>query len=210
MGTASGPAGEWFGIGFNATVMADAPYALIINASGVIEQKIGTCGSEAEHCPGDQLATSVKVVSNTVAGGVRTVVMTRALKGATSKHYTFDPKNPEIPLLTAVGASPVFAYHKSHANTLMTLTSTGSSTCICDSGAIGQLCQAGGTGCAAFKKGCVGPNVALNYTGASAGDLLRQRNPTCNSLQYGGGLTCCGHKRIMLDADQEVRPELLQ
>ena len=29
-------------------------------------------------------------------------------------------------------------------------------------------------------------------------------------IQYAGGLSCCGHRRIMLDADQEVRPELLQ
>ena len=38
-------------------------------------------------------------------------------------------------------------------------------------------------------------------------DLLAQRNPTCNSRQYAGGLRCCGHKRIMLDADQPVRPD---
>ena len=43
-----------------------------------------------------------------------------------------------------------------------------------------------------------------------AGDLKAQRNPTCNSRQYAGGLSCCHHKRIMLDADQEIRPELLR
>merc|ERR1712194_705482 len=36
--TATGPAGAWFGIGFDASVMSDSPYTLIINASGVIEQ----------------------------------------------------------------------------------------------------------------------------------------------------------------------------
>merc|ERR1712176_416160 len=136
--------------------------------------------------------------------------MTRAFKGVTSKHFTFDPTKPSIPLITAVGWAQNFVYHKSHAPALVTLTAIGSPTCICDTGNVGHLCEEGGTGCAQFVKGCVGPNDALNYTGASAGDLLRQRNPTCNSMQYSGGLKCCKHKRIMLDADQEVRPELLR
>ena len=58
---------------------------------------------------------------------------------------------------------------------------------------------------------CVYVLQELGRAGTPAsGDLLAQRNPTCNSGQYSGGLTCCKHKRIMLDADQEVRPELLR
>jgi hypothetical protein len=207
--TMSGPADAWFGIGFNATVMSDSPYTLVVNASGVIEQKIGTCGSEAEHCPGDQLSSSVKVVSNTVASGVRTVVMTRGFQGATDKHYSFGLDSTVIPLITAVGSSPVFAYHKSHANAQIALTSAGSSTCVCDTGIAGKLCEPGGKNCGQFVKNCVHSNPA-NYTGAEAGDLFAQRNPTCNSAQYAGGLSCCHHGRILQDADQEIRPELLQ
>ena len=113
-----GPADAWFGVGLNATNMADAPYTLIANASGVFEQKIGTCGSEAEHCPGDRLATSVTLVSNTVVDGRRTIVVTRPFKGLTPHHYTFDA-SADAPatmnFLTAYGSSPVFAYHKAHA-----------------------------------------------------------------------------------------------
>jgi hypothetical protein len=32
--------------------------------------------------------------------------------------------------------------------------------------------------------------------------LLQQNNPTCNSKQYVGGLSCCHHMRVMLDEDQ--------
>jgi len=199
----------WFGIGFNAQIMSDSPYTLVVNASGVIEQKLGTCGSEAEHCPGDQLASMVKVISNTVVSNVRTVVMTRAFQGITSKHFSFGPHTLAIPLITAVGSSPVFAYHKSHAGTQIALTSAGSSTCVCDTGISGKLCETGGKNCNQFVKNCVKSNP-LNYTGAQAGDLFAQHNPTCNSAHYVGGLSCCHHKRIMLDADQEIRPELLQ
>jgi len=34
-------------------------------------------------------------------------------------------------------------------------------------------------------------------------------NPTRNSRQYGSGLKCCAHKRILLDVDQPNRPEIL-
>ena len=71
---------------------------------------------------------------------------------------------------------------------------------LCDAGTEGSLCSTGGTGCNSFVKNCVPPAPAYPFA-----DLLAQRNPTCNSRQYAGGLRCCGHKRIMLDADQEVR-----
>ena len=200
----TGPADVWFGVGLNATNMADAPYTLIANASGVFEQKIGTCGSEAEHCPGDRLATSVTLVSNTVVDGRRTIVVTRPFKGLTPHHYTFDA-SADAPatmnFLTAYGSSPVFAYHKAHHHATITLTNAdGSPTCVCDAGTEGSLCSTGGTGCNSFVKNCVPPAPAYPFA-----DLLAQRNPTCNSRQYAGGLRCCGHKRIMLDADQEVR-----
>lgn len=48
----TGPSDVWFGVGFNATQMNDEPYTLLVNGSGVIEQKIGTCTDEGRHCPG--------------------------------------------------------------------------------------------------------------------------------------------------------------
>jgi len=87
--TMSGPADVWFGVGIDAKLMSDAPYTLLVNSSMVWEQKIGTCGSEAEHCPGSTLAKSITVVANSVSDGVRTVKMTRPFAGATPQHYTF-------------------------------------------------------------------------------------------------------------------------
>ena len=81
--TLSGPAEGWFAVGFNAQVMSDSPYTLMANSTDVWEQHLGTCGSEAEHCPGDLLASSIKVVSKSVVDGVRTVVVTRPFVGKT-------------------------------------------------------------------------------------------------------------------------------
>jgi len=202
----SGPADVWFGVGLDADAMADAPYTIVVNASGVIEQKIGTCGSEAEHCPGDPLASSVKVLSNTVVDGKRTVVITRPFKGLTRQHYSFNMSRvATLNFITAVGYSHVFAYHKSHAAASLTLTEEGAPTCVCDMGLTNKLCETGGVHCASFTKNCVPPPPHYPF-----GDLLAQHNPTCNSQQYGGGLQCCHHGRIMLDDDQEIRPELLR
>jgi hypothetical protein len=100
------------------------PYTLIVNDTGVAEQKIGTCGDEAQHCAGTPLAATVKVLSNKISNGKRTVVMTRGMAGATVDHYTFSPaEQSTIQLLTAVGSSFVFGYHAGHVPTTLTLTS---------------------------------------------------------------------------------------
>ncbi|KAL4225559.1 hypothetical protein ACF0H5_016247 [Mactra antiquata] len=200
--TIIGPVDVWFAVGFNAVQMSDSPYTIVVNSDGVQERQIGTCGSEAEHCPGDVLNTTVKVVSTKTEDGTRTVILSRALKGLNSKYYTFDPsQDSQIKLISAVGSSQKFAYHKNHSTSVLPLVSPQGSTCICDLGKTGSLCETNGTNCQTFTKNCVA---------APAGDLLSQRNPTCNSEQYAGGLRCCAHKRIMLDADQPIRPELLR
>jgi len=189
--TVSGPADVWFGVGLNATQMNDMPYTFLVNESGVIEQKIGTCTDEGRHCPGTQLKSSVTIVSNTVTNNVRTVTMTRGLSGITKDHYTFSLDDDTMNVITAIGKTPVYGYHDRHGPAEISLTSVGSATCICDLGRSGKLCETGGVKCQAFKKNCVNP-----------GPLVEQKNPTCNSLQYSGGLNCCQHGRILLDQKQ--------
>ena len=201
--TLSGPADAWFGVGLDAQIMSDSPYTFIVNSSGVTERQIGTCGSEAEHCPGDLLATSIKLLSNTVESGTRTVVFTRSMVGLTDKHYTFSPATQStLNFITAIGNSQAFAYHKAHMPSILTFVATdGTPTCICDRGAMTEICDSSGSECDRFVKNCVAD---------PAGSLSGQNNPTCNSKQYAGGLSCCHHGRIMLDADQAIRPELLR
>jgi len=72
----------------------------------------------------------------------------------------------------------------------------------------GSLCEAGGVNCHNFTKRCTPP-----WDGNPAhegGELLTLANPTCWSATYAGGLSCCGHKRVLLDADQDPGPVLLR
>ena len=194
--TLSGPSDRWFGVGFNAQVMSDSPYTLVVNASGVFEQKIGDCGSEAEHCVNDPpLASSITLKSNSEVNGVRTVVVTRPYGGLTKDHYTFDPDfDPSINIISAIGKDQIFAYHVAHDASVITVTTPGVATPVCDTGGEGKLCSYGGVGCGSFTKNCL--------SHSKGGDLLAQKNPTCNSNHYSGGLQCCHHNRIMLDEDQ--------
>ena len=121
------------------------------------------------------------------------------VQGATSDHFTFNPAStPTTPLISAVGNSQAFAYHAAHGTgAITTFPAAGSPTCLCDEGQQGQLCDNYGNNCIHFVKDC--------KSEAEGGDLLFQDNPTCNSVQYSGGLKCCKHDRVMLDADQEAK-----
>ena len=174
--------------------------------------QIGTCGSEAEHCPGTRLAPqSLTLISNTVLDGRRTVVVTRPFKGASPHHYTFDATTlGTLNFITAVGHTQLFAYHKAHhAAVVSLLAPTGQPTCLCNTGTMHYLCENGGVHCMKFTKNCAAPWDGTP-TGAGGVLLEPQHNPTCNGFQYAGGLTCCGHKRVMLDADQDPGPTLLR
>jgi len=63
--------------------------------------------------------------------------------------------------------------------------------CVCDDGIHGTINGL------AFGKDCAPEPTA---------DLLNQKNPTCWIQTYSGGLSCCHHKNILLDADQPVDP----
>jgi hypothetical protein len=85
--TISGPAGVWFGVGLNASLMADKPYAITVEGSEgkVVERRLGS--HDGPRPGGVVLAPSVTVLSNVVRDGRRTVVLTRPLKGLTPQHY---------------------------------------------------------------------------------------------------------------------------
>ena len=196
--TLTGPADVWFGVGFSAELMADQPWTVIVEGTKVSERKL------AKHMPGALLAPSVAVLSNTVVGGVRTVVLARALKGATASHFTFDPTSLSLNFIAAVGTTAAFGPHNTapHGAETLHLWPTSSPVCVCSIPAKPFGAAAG----------------AIRYlpTGESVGwagnrcdeqpreDLIAQRNPTCDLRTYVGGLNVCRHGWHLLDADQEV------
>ena len=190
----SGPDGKWFGVGLGAKTftMSDEPYAVIVDGSGVVkEMKLG------DHDPGSQLSPSVHVVSNHVADGLRTISLTRSFMGQTSDHFTFDPSTTStIPIITASGTGPDYAYHgpTTRGGDSLHLHGLDALTCVCNTGVKGSINGV------PFSKDCLAEPHA---------DLVQQKNPTCWVDTYQGGLHCCSHETILLDADQEPPEELL-
>ena len=59
--------------------------------------------------PGDELAASVKVLSNTVEGATRTVVLQRPVAGASADHYTIPTAPGDVDMIVAFGNTPALA-----------------------------------------------------------------------------------------------------
>jgi hypothetical protein len=131
-----------------------------------------------------------------VKDGVREVVMTRTFAGKTPDHYTFDTKVSSIPVISASGLGPVYAYHgpKLRTGGSIDLSVLDSPTCICNAGKKGSINGI------PFNKNCL-PEPK--------GDLVQQKNPTCWVDTYVGGQSCCHYGTVLLDADQKQPDELL-
>ena len=201
----AGPSDVWFGVGFNAQAMADSPWTIIVDGNGTVtERKLGA------HVPGTLLAPSLRVVSSSVVGKVRHIVVQRSIKGKSSDYFTFDAATTTLNYINAVGSTPTFGFHKNKAPSSLTMlpVATGG-VCICAKPpppfgqAKGKLVytpvagQAGdtGSGAVSFNNNCA-PQPRT--------DLLEQKNPTCDVRTYVGGQIACHHMWSLLDADQEI------
>merc|ERR1712117_990560 len=100
-----------------------------------------------------------------------------------------------IPIITASGTGPDFAYHgpELRGGSSLHLAGLDAPTCVCNTGIKGTINGV------PFGKNCL-PEPK--------GDLVQQKNPTCWVDTYQGGLSCCHHENLLLDVDQEPPEEL--
>lgn len=196
--TLVGPSDVWYGVGFNATSMADTPYTISIdgNTGKITEHKLGN------HNPGTIIKPMIKLVSNDVdqKTKIRTVVLTRPMKGITNDHYTFDIDTLKIPFINAIGSQPTFSYHKSKTtSTLQLYPANGKSACICGAK---EIPFGDAKGFLKYENQSIGFINVCKPEPAS--DLLKEKNPTCDLRTYAGGQTACHHLWSLLDHDQEI------
>jgi hypothetical protein len=186
----SGPTNKWYAAAFNASTMSDTPYAIVVNGTGHVEERM-----LGNHAAGAICTTpSIKVISDHVDGkGRRTVAMERP---TSSLCYSFDHltgTTTTIPMLLAHGTTPTFSYHgKTRASTLLTLIEQGSTLCVCRD----PTSNAGTIDGIVFDS-----KVCAPYP---TSELLTTQNAICNISRYEGGLYCCHHDSILLDKHQKV------
>ena len=211
--TLQGPSGKWFGVGFDASSMASLPYAIVVDGAGKLsEHKLGK--EEA----GTTLQPFAHVVSSTLnaTSGLRTVIATRPLAVDESylraDYYSFAPTTTAISIIAALGSGGAFSYHQAKdVGTLALVAITpgsvaeASPTCLCGTAppafgdtADGTIIYTHDDGTAesiGFGKRCTPKcNHTLNPNCTMSGDLIEDRNPTCDVRYYQGGLRCCHHK----------------
>lgn len=203
--TLTGPSAVWFGVGFGAEMMKDAPWAIIVDGNGkVTEMKLSDQGTNNV-----LLKPTVEVKSSSVTGALRNVVVTRPLKGASSDYYSFNGSNPTVNFINAVGAGTLLAFHKDKAvSALAMLPLDSAGSCVCEGAS-----QPFGQGKGSFKynptnqtadvgKGTIG--FGNRCAAWPRTDMLNQKNPTCDVRTYTGGQSACHHMFSLLDADQEI------
>eukprot|EP00966_Prymnesium_polylepis_P308648 7132725-Prymnesium_polylepis.1 len=104
--------------------MADAHYAIIVDGEGRVTER-----SLADHAPGAALPPSVTVVSSSVAGDRRTVVLTRAAQG---KPYSLPAAAGPLRLIAAVGSGAALAYHRARTGGALVLVAADVASCVCE------------------------------------------------------------------------------
>ena len=202
--TLVGPAAQWFGVGWGAQNMAALPYAITVSGGQgkVTERKLGP------HRPGSVLEASVLVKANTVADGLRTVVLSRAVWGKSKDHYNFPTEPGSIDLITAVGNGAEFAYHKARTGAKLTLLPTKVDSCMCAPVTTEYLSYMN-TSTAEFHYTCAEePRGDMAHGQRDVdGKLLHNgklMNPACQMETYHGGLRCCHHEWFLTDLEQNA------
>jgi len=133
----------------------------------------------------------VKIISNTVNNGDRTVVLQRSLMGISADHYNFSTSIATIRFINALGDTVDLEQHKFRAaSSILLFHDDATQSCLCGDG----IKTIDGI---PYDGGCKPEPLS---------DLLRDNNPTCQVDTYVGGLACCLNKKFLLDEDQTIPP----
>ena len=201
--TLAGPDGKWFGIGFGASAMADAPYAIIVDGYGAVTER-----RLANHAKGDLLPPSVTVVSSAAADGVRTVVVRRSVAAPSPRHWALPTAPGGIDVLVANGCGPTLARHCGHAAATLVLVPAAARACVCTPGEKTYL-RYMDEGALEFGYTCTDePRSDMLRHGDGTGRAVS--NAACKMQTYHGGLQCCRHTWFLTDKanDGDIPPQV--
>ena len=137
------------------------------------------CGALSTPLAGRLLPSSVSVLSNTVAAGMRTVVLSRPALLPGGDHANFSMTQLQLPFISAVGSTAALSYHKAKtAATLALWPSAGQrSLCLC-----AMPAAAYGKAAGTIKYLPTGEQFGFtNFCQPEPREsVLAQRNPTCD------------------------------
>ena len=106
--TMSGESSRWFGTGFGSHEM-DHTYSIVADGQ---DANVGEWRLNSDN-RGSKLSNSLNIISNTVSGSTRTVVLTRNVTGNGPYYYNFPTKPGDIEIIWAYGPSSQPYFNKS-------------------------------------------------------------------------------------------------
>lgn len=120
--TLAGPDTNWFGVAFGGRVMADAPYAIIVDGAHDVEEVTLSAHSVTDRHGG----TGLTVISSESAGGTFTMVIERPLTGGHAGTVFAD--SSVIPIMLAAGTSETLEHHGTGRSSVSTIQVQSPST----------------------------------------------------------------------------------
>jgi hypothetical protein len=112
--TLTGPSARWFAVGFDAGSMAVGTDVVAVHSAGALTSFDGNLTGYS--APASDVQQDWTISSNVVAGGVRTVIATRALNTGDPNDHVFTAAPGSISLIWARASSNTFSYAY-HGNT---------------------------------------------------------------------------------------------
>lgn len=120
--TMVGPSSRWFSVGFNTTSMTSNTDVFTSAGTQVIDQVL----PGGQIAPNTDATNNLTVVSNTVSGTSRTVVVTRPFNTGDSKDYTFNYASNSLNIIWAFGPDTnISNEHDRFGSKALTFTTLG-------------------------------------------------------------------------------------
>ncbi len=123
--TMTGPSNVWFAVGFGGSTMRSGADVIRTDGTTVIDAR-----TTDQVLPTEDASQDLTVVSNTVSGNQRTIVLTRANNTGDDNDFVFTNNLTSLPIIWANGTSTGYAYHgrRNRGATVVSFETTLSTT----------------------------------------------------------------------------------
>jgi len=188
--TLTGPSARWFAVGFDAGSMAVGTDVVAVHSAGALTSfDANLTGYSA---PASDVQQDWTISSNVVAGGVRTVIATRALNTGDPNDHVFTAAPGSISLIWARASSNTFSYAY-HGNTNRGISSATFTLVPVTPPPTGNSPQTVCAGATLNQLQVMGSSIQW-YANASGGSALSNATSLVNGATYYASQTISGQE----------------
>ncbi len=188
--TMTGPSARWFAVGFNAGSMAAGTDVVAVHSSATLTNFDAYLSGYS--APVTDAQQHWNISSNVVAGGVRTVIATRALNTGDANDHVFTAAPGSISLIWARASSNTFTYAY-HGNTNRGISSATFTLVPVTPPPTGNSPQTVCAGATLNQLVVTGSSIQW-YANASGGSPLSNATPLVNGATYYASQTISGQE----------------